>query len=156
MLVDIYPINKELLPGCKPTCRRQCSTKFSENCRKNICRYFNRLNFAARRVFLDGHIHQSDKIHSCGSEKRLVTNHYFLQSESTEKFEVCKTMFLATLGLKSDGVITTHFYSKKNSHIVKTSDERGVVQYVKKSNANTIDEKVRNHIELFNPMVRYI
>lgn len=63
-----------------------------------------------------------------------VLSHYLLPlnskwNDNENKEQVCKTLFLHTLGLKTDCMITSHFRSKMNSNDGPTkTDERGLLQ----------------------------
>ncbi|CAH1994210.1 unnamed protein product, partial [Acanthoscelides obtectus] len=129
-----------LLLSCHNNCRQKCSSKINEeNFRELIRTKFWRLSFGERRLFLDAHIKQFEiKVRRQEAQRssRNVSLKYFLplpvETEAKfEKIQVCKTMFLHTLGLKTDGMITCHIHSKKRSveGIAQTVDERGLVVF---------------------------
>ncbi|CAH2004429.1 unnamed protein product, partial [Acanthoscelides obtectus] len=147
-----------LLLSCHNNCRQKCSSKINdENFRELIRTKFWRLSFGERRLFLDAHIKQFEiKVRRQEAQRssRNVSLKYFLplpvETEAKfEKIQVCKTMFLHTLGLKTDGMITCHIHSKKRSveGIAQTVDERGYTEarqhYENDSNQEVMqDEKV--------------
>jgi len=101
-----------LLGPCSQTCRKKCSEKFSLDQREDINRTFWSFTFSERRIWFNGHIHilsvqrrrlrgSSDTVkHSRGQS--LV---YFLPDVGMKR-SVCKVMFLHTLGLSTDGMVT--------------------------------------------------
>lgn len=67
-------------------------------------------------------------------------------------------MFLHTLGLKTDGMITSHFNSKTNGTdgLAKLEDERGLIsrEFLKVKKEET-EKLVISHIEKFHPVVSH-
>ncbi|CAH1977423.1 unnamed protein product, partial [Acanthoscelides obtectus] len=156
-----------LLLSCHNNCRQKCSSKINdENFRELIRTKFWRLSFGERRLFLDAHIKQFEiKVRRQEAQRssRNVSLKYFLplpvETEAKfEKIQVCKTMFLHTLGLKTDGMITCHIHSKKRSveGIAQTVDERGlVIRGMLEEQKMRTEEIVIKHINSFNPVVSH-
>ena len=154
-----------LLPPCQ-NCRQKCSLKVYGDFREMIRAKFWKLSFGQRRLFLDAHIEQCEikvRRQEAKSSSRKVSLKYYLSVpvESEIKFEkmrVCKTMFLHTLGLKTDGMITSHCNAKRQSQegVAKTLDERGVVARGKLEEQKMETEAVViKHINSLNPVVSH-
>ena len=70
------------------------------------------------------------------------------------KIRVCKAMFMATLGAKSDSFITEFVKAKRanpEDAILPTRDRRGN----KKKSPNTLHDDIVLHINSFNPSVSH-
>lgn len=153
------PYNQQkhtLLSGCKDNCRQKCCQKFTDEVRQVINNNFWKLTFGERRLWLDSHI----LISPVKSRKTAKTEHtrnhtiqYSLPLSSTKE-NVCKTMFLRTLGLKTDGM-TTEFIAAKtkqgsNLHELIT-DRRGKSETGRKRDSVSI----KDHINSFNPQISH-
>lgn len=101
-------------PSCGEKCRNLCHTVIDESSKENINTSFWKLSFSEQRLWFDSHI-SILKVNSHATaettHKRTRTLRYTLPV-GAEKITVCKTMFMATLGLTSDGKIT-EFVRKK-------------------------------------------
>ncbi|CAH1108131.1 unnamed protein product [Psylliodes chrysocephalus] len=63
-------------------------------------------------------------------------------------------MFLRTIGLKTDGIITQHMLAKqKNNGLPKVLDERGKTNKNKEN--NHFNDDIAEHIESYNPQVSH-
>lgn len=144
----------KLLPPCR--CKLNCFETFDEGCRQDILKLYWSKNFGERRQWLDSYIKLSDvgRRTNNGMDlefKRKRTLLYSLPEMDGTCKHVCKKMFMATLGLKSDGIIT-EFVSTKTSTaagaITPTSDGRG------KSTPNNKKDKdvIRHHINSHHPV----
>ena len=144
-----------LLPSCGEKCWYQCSTHFQNDIRMRINNSFWSLNFKERRLWLDSHIAikqvQRRFIQNLAPRK-LNTMNYFLPTDLGEKKQVCKCMFMHTLGMKSDGIITEFLRIKRKVQpIAPTQDFRGRSAPPNKCN----DELIRAHINSYNPQVSH-
>lgn len=158
-----------LLLPCNDQCRKKCSKKIGDLERNNIRTTFWTMTFGERRLFLDSHIKQhgvKTRVQEALSSNRNYSIRYFLPIKNhiesgnnlTEDLQVCKTMFLHTLGLKTDGMITAHLREKRNSGngVAKTKDDRGLVARAI-LNSQKVDNQtaIINHINSFNPVVSH-
>lgn len=148
---------KMKLQGCK----KKCNTRISEEDRLLINSSFWRKSFNERWQYFDGYVNEScverrrsdtkgdnDKdSDGKSSRQRNVTLHYNLPASNGTKINVCKTMFLHTHVMKSDGMITEYL----NEGMVQTNDGRG-----KKSSKNLeLEDLTRQHINSYNPQVSH-
>lgn len=158
-----------LLLPCNDQCRKKCSKKMSDLERNNIRTTFWTMTFGERRLFLDSYIKQhgvKTRVQEALSSSRNysiqyrlpIKNHTEPDNNRIEDLQVCKTMFLHTLGLKTDGMITAHLREKRKSEngVAKTKDDRGVVARAI-LNSQKLDHQtaVINHINSFNPVVSH-
>ena len=84
-----------------------------------------------------------------------MTRKYLLPSRSGMKAEVCKTMFLSTLGLKNDNMVQELFKAKNKdfSNIVSpTQDERGKHE---PNNKIKYSQLVTDHINSYQPSITH-
>lgn len=84
--------------------------------------------------------------------RKNVTLQYYLPSSNGSHISVCKTMFLHTHGMKTDGMVTVYLKKKKsNNGMVNTIDERG--RKIKKDEA--LDTLIKEHVNSFNPQISH-
>lgn len=72
--------------------------------------------------------------------------------------QVCKVLFLHTLGLKTDGMITTFIKSKTTSEdgMAKLQDERGLIsRQMLQVQKEVTEAQIVAHINSFNPIVSH-
>ena len=113
-------------------------------------------SFRKRRLWLDSYIAVEDV------KRRKISNNIYERKHSLkyflplglEKSHVCKSMFLSTLWLKSDGIITGFISAKTNADegiqsILK--DNRGISTPTNKKNVEIIKE----HISSYQPKVSH-
>ena len=94
--------------SCGSKCKKECSTHIDEAIKEQINESFWSLSFSEKRLWFDSHILiTSVKTRSTAESGHFSSNtlHYSLPVE-TAKISVCKVMFMAILGLKTDGMIT--------------------------------------------------
>ena len=121
----------------------------------NINRSFWDLTFPERKLWLDSHIYIAPVRNRANAEveqyKRSHSLSYLLPL-ATSKEPVCKVMFLATLGLKTDGIIT-EFIKRKKAGTVEAmiKDNRGK----KPPKTKTEKELIRQHIMSYRPQVSH-
>ena len=146
------------LKGCSFFCSRKCSYRLSKEHRQLINDEYWKMNFTARRVWLDAHIDISSKKRDYTVQKssfiRKKTLTYKLPNILGSKIQVCKPMFLATLGLKTDGMITEFKNAKdrfKHTKISPNEDRRPGHDPVNKLNHDIIKE----HINSYKPVVSH-
>ena len=137
-----------LLPQCG--CTKTCGGKFLPETRREIHKTFWAGNFAARRRFLDSNIssEKCKRLSISATQPRQFTMHYFLPNEEGIREPVCKRMFLHTLGMKSDGMITRYRQAKDSCDVNRIySDRRGGTHRKKTATNDTINQ----HIMRYNP-----
>lgn len=155
----------DLLPPCQDTCRRKCYAQYTNTRRQEIFDHFSKLNFGEKRLFIDSLVKQQGvkvKVQEASISTRNFSLLYFLPTPNAadnivNEVQVCKTMFLHTLGMKTDGTITSHFKTKRNSSgNVKTLDERGAAaRGIKTTNKLKTEDKVIQHINSYHPVVSH-
>ena len=134
----------------------KCSECFNFVQRDTINKQFWGLSFRERRLWLDSYIAVEDV------KRRKISNNIYERKHSLkyflplglEKSHVCKSMFLSTLGLKTDGMITGFISAKTNADEGIQSmlkDYRGHSTPTKKKNAKIIKE----HISSYQPKVSH-
>ena len=99
------------------------------------------------------YINQVDVKNKTNQQKdggRLSSREYLLPLKDDKSVIVCKSMFLSTLGLKSDGMITEMERVQRQSYdgaIAPIEDRRGSHSPSNKCDA----EVIRMHINSYNP-----
>lgn len=147
-----YPV----LPACAAKCRQECSTNISDADRQAVNHSYWGLTFNERRLWFDSHILITPvKQRTSGNVdfKRSHTLGYSLPIGNTKK-SVCKAMFLATLGLKTDGRVTEFVRAKTkelNTINEVITDGRG-----KAANPSKLDDDlIREHILSYRPQISH-
>lgn len=138
-------------------CKRQCATFSHENRKEIWDEYWNK-NFVSRRNFLNKCVTISSikrrKIQIANSNETYSKNesrYFSLPNKEKDLVPVCRNFFLATLGYKTDGVITELSKAVKkgllNASVSK--DKRG-------GSRRTInDTLIAEHIMSFQPTVSH-
>ena len=148
-----FRIKYLVLPACDISCRK-CNERVSDESRREINEKFWSSTYNERKLWLNSYIHINDvKRHYTGTTSRKQHSlTYFLPRTDGKKQHVCKDMFLATLGWKSDGVVSKFIKSKTRSGThFKPKDERGKATPMNKVNEQPIIE----HINSFNPQISH-
>ena len=141
---------------CNDKCRIKCSENFTFAQRSTINNQFWGLSFRERRLWFDSHILVEDV------KRRKVSNNVYERMHSfkyflpvgLEKKHVCKSMFLSTLGMKTDGMITSFIAAKtKGTDNIECvlKDNRGSSIPTNKKNV----ELIKQHINSFKPQVSH-
>lgn len=97
---------KCLSEACNKMKNRHC-TKFSDEERTNMfTSFWQNMTWDEKRVYVVSNIEYVPKKRSSTGEnsRRSGTFNYFLRKADNTKFQVCKKMFLGTMGLKEDMV----------------------------------------------------
>jgi DNA-directed RNA polymerase beta subunit len=139
-----------MLPPCRDTCRQKCCEKLTDTNRQQINSTYWNLDFGQRRLWLDSHISVLQiKRRTRETHTRKKSLRFSLPKADASKQTVCKVMFLHTLGLKTDGIITEFVKAKSRSTSYLTTDKRAgrVV-----SN-NQLKESIQSHINSYHPQV---
>jgi hypothetical protein len=117
--------------------------------------YFQSLNYGGQKAFIDSMIEQvSPNIKLVKSKRpRVRTYNYFLKiGNSKNKHQICKTMFLHTLGFKSDGVLKRLYKGQANNNgIPLTIDRRG--KYGRKK--TDLLTEVKEFLKQYNPRISH-
>ena len=150
-----YPI----MPPCKDSCRKKCRDKITEEHRGIINHTFWGLSFPGRRGWFDAHINVLGiKQRTTGvvgaNAKRKNTLSYTLPLPDGVNIHVCKKMFMCTLGIKTDGMITEFVNTKLNAPeqaVSPTAEGRG-----KHEPWNKVDRgAIKEHINSYHPTVSH-
>ena len=110
-------MNHPLLPACPSKCVKKCAEEISDEERLTINSCFWKLSFSERRQWLATYILEADVkrrksefIETDGehvqTSRRSFSRTYSLPLQTGTTATVCKTMFLSTLGMKYDGMVT--------------------------------------------------
>ena len=86
-------------------------------------------------------------------ELRQKSVFYFMPNCSATYVSVCKTFYLHTLGMKSNGMVTAFLKSQENNPLSSPVDNRGT-----KKNAQSLQEQnqaIIDHINSFNPQLSH-
>ena len=105
--------------ACKESCSKRCITNFSSGDRALINCQFSKLIFTDRRQWLVAYINQVDVKNKTSQQKdggRLSSGEYLLPLKDGKNVIACKSMFLSTLGPKSDGMITEMVHAQPQSY----------------------------------------
>lgn len=155
--LDLLPRNRRPLKPCH--CRRLCSEKFVQETRNQINRDFWARDFQGRRAFFEKHI-RILKCKPCHKSNRLRQNRvrrkysisYSMPSEGDEREVICKRMFLSTLGLTCDAMVTRYVEKKMKSGIESSmNDGRGKGRPLTRWLVDTINK----HIESYHPQISH-
>ena len=150
-------VKHQLLRPCR--CKRLCFVRFVREAREEIHRAFWDRDFKGRRAFFEKHIkvlhcrpsHKAKRIPE-NKYKRKFSLEYSLPIEEPNSERVCKAMFLATLGLKHDAMVTCYLRKKMQKGTeCALKDERGRAD----SLALMMTRNIRQHIESFHPQVSH-
>ena len=152
-----YPI----LPPC--SCKKKCIERIPEEIRDTIHKNFWLMESTdERRLWMCGNIKvqpkKSTKIPSMvpsvnSIKNRQVTRSYFLSNNGVSE-EVCKVMFLHTLGYKHDTILTKMFSNMTPTKSRPQKDRRG-----KHAPWHALSDEeltlIDNHIKSFNPAISH-
>lgn len=134
-------------------CRWQCSAKFDNNTRKQLCSSFWQLDYCRQKDFISKCVlnepAKTRRIRTgAGPVKNFSRVYYFYKGEN--KIRVCKQFFLKTLSI-SHGPVENALAGINENGLFMQPDKRG-----KKVPPNKTDpavmEKVKAHIESFPTM----
>ena len=159
-----------LLAPC--SCKKGCGDSFNEASRENIRKRFWRSPFHGRRGFFSSHItikpvkrrrtktdetcEESEEVTEKKVKKSRTLN-YSLPRDDGTVTEVCKTMFLHTLGMKTDGMVTTFIQQKTST--ATTADESVCLLTDGRGRAPALSrickEPIRAHIKSYHPQVSH-
>ena len=147
-----------ILPPCT-RCRFQCSLKVGDEARAKFHREFWSGSFEHRRHA----IHKRVSDHRCvgrndkprfpqGGRIRNYSREYYLRDDEGRYIRVCKTMFLHTLGKRTDGFLTSFFASLRTTDgAVPFADHRGG----DRRGHPWVEPEIVAHIASFDPEVSH-
>ena len=128
-----------------------CSSKFDNEHREEIRKHYWSGKFAERRYWLNNYI--EIKFKDGQDQGESCTLKYSLPSKDGVQLHVCKPMFLAPLGIKTDGMVTEFIHGKRAQPLrVPKDDKRGKCAAPNNKKDITI---VQEHINSFNPQVSH-
>ena len=144
---------RQILPPCK--CRKKCQTKITDAERKTINKQFWANHFGARRMFFARFLVVTHCSKGTHPQRQLLNKYnrqchvaYHLPLFNGEPVSVCRTMFLRTLGLKSDGMLTAFRRRLRAQTGELFKDHRGGNH----GRNRGVKETIRHHIFHFHPM----
>ena len=139
-------------------CKKLCPERFPLTQRREINHSFWSRDFSGRRAFLD----KCTSISHCqpflrnsrvrqNVKRRRRTVHYSLPDE--EHMEpVCKQMFLHTLGLRTDGMLTSFIANRqKKGAEISMRDARGKGR----TRGHWLEDNIRRHIASLHPQISH-
>lgn len=161
-------IIKKLLPSCKATCRQKCFERINDEQRNIVFNYYSKLNFGEKRFFLgkfleknavkyyrsDAVSHKSFTVKytlplSCQIEQ--METDVLAKSIASKQIQVCKTMFLHTIGHTCDAIIT-EFLNNPDESFPEIKDKRGSARAnIAKKVCLENYAQIKNHIDSFHP-----
>ncbi|KAJ8043559.1 hypothetical protein HOLleu_10703 [Holothuria leucospilota] len=137
---------KKPQPACAASCRRKCTTIFTEEDRKQLCKsYYDLANYARQKDYICCNIVEQMPKQRVGRNpnKRNVSRSYsFPKGDRYE--QVCQRFFMSTLDI-SESVIRHALKHKGSSGTFTSLDQRGKHSPANKTPALQI-EGVRMHI----------
>ncbi|XDV25699.1 hypothetical protein PO909_029572, partial [Leuciscus waleckii] len=140
---------------CGPQCRTKCIRKITEGQRMEIFGAYGKLTYPEKKHFIFRMIsqQQTQRYTTGGPTQRKRSYQYHLNDNLGQRQEVCKTMFLSTLGYhpKNDRLIVTVFGSATSSTLAPPQDRRG-----RHTPSNKVDmTPIFEHIESFHPSISH-
>lgn len=137
---------------CSATCRKKCNDKLTNDARLKIFKAYYRLNSHERKMdFIHSNTEKIPKKWTTKeNSKRQYTILFFLPTDQG-KIQVCKTMFINSLGIRK-GVVDIAMQNRTEGNISAT-DQRG--KGTKKVTPPEILASVRSHIERFPVMASH-
>lgn len=135
--------------SCPASCRRKCNERISNEERLIIFRRYYQLEaYERKRDFIHSHTEKKHKKwHTLEISKRENTI-VFLLPRDNERIQVCKTMFINTLGIRK-GVVDIAM-KKRTLENTSLEDKRG--KHIQKVTSPEILESVKQRIEKFPVM----
>ena len=98
-----------LLPPCNSKCSLSCTEKVDKDFRHGIWYKFRSFRFKERWQWLDAHVTvlnvKKRKRNTLKARLRKYSLLYTLPKPDGTEVRVCKKMFLATLGARTDGIV---------------------------------------------------
>lgn len=141
-----YVPGVSLMDPCTTKCRRKCSTKISNEDRLKIFQKYYQLNtYVRKRDFIHSNTEKIFKKSTTKDNSKRQNTIVFFVSTDKGKIQVCKTMFINTLGIRK-GVVDIAMQNRTEGNI-SSEDKRG--KGPKKSIPPDVIQVVRNHIECF-------
>lgn len=149
--VEMYQVKR----GCAESCKKKCSTIFSDDQRIVINSNFRKMTWNEQKIYIKQNTSQTrpkrQKTYDENADNKMKkekTISYFLMDHAGTKHQVCKLFFLTTLG-----------YNRRNDKAVRNAvaenevpiDKRGINPNPKKINNDVITQ----HIESFNPTISH-
>lgn len=145
------PKTPQIGKPCGPTCRKNCSRKTTKGRRMQIFHAYWKISYPDRNIFLFHMVSQQQTkwLTTSVPTKRKWSHQYHLNDDQGQRQNVCKIMFLTTLGYhpKNDRLITIVFGNATSSCLAPPQDRRG-----KHTPGNKLDlTPIFQHIESFHP-----
>lgn len=164
------------LPPCQSKCRKMCFQKITPEQRIYIFDYFKGLDYGERQLFFDKYLTKNDikyrKADATRNKKfslsynlpiipldepnadiNVTTNNHNIIIKNI--ISVCKTMFIHTIGFKTDGSIT-NFVRRTANDLPCLGDKRGKQRGLQMKSISEANKKnVNEHIDSYHPQVSH-
>ena len=141
------------------SCKNKCILKICDVRRKQIHEQFWRLpkneqnHHLYKSILTKSISRRRPRKPDCG-KIRTASRSYILKDECGSDQTVCKTMFLATFGYKSDRVISNLFLCNTPTKIKPNKDRRGK-HSPKHKMTDDVKDLISSHISKFNPCISH-
>ncbi|KAL2102709.1 hypothetical protein ACEWY4_001877 [Coilia grayii] len=135
---------------CSSNCRRKCTYKISAEQRNKTFKAYSKLTYKEKKSYVYNLIKKLQPTTIRQVSRRNATLRYHLEDEMGNRHQVCKTMFLSTLGYhpKNDRLIVT--LCSGDSSVEPPEERRG------KHAGKKMDlSKIYQHIESFHPTISH-
>ena len=139
---------------CKEICPRKCTTKFSNERRRETYDEYWDKDATQRREFLSQRVSEVAKERNrsrIGSKTRNTSKKYTLKNEGGEVVQVCAKFFLSCLGYKRIDAVDWLFRNLEGKAV---PDRRGSHEPLHKTPTTTV-RAIVNHIETFYPAISH-
>ncbi|VEN39635.1 unnamed protein product, partial [Callosobruchus maculatus] len=146
---------REMRAPCESSCRRKCTEKIGHEHRCLMFKKFWEMSSYSRQsAFIGTHVKRIPKKRQVIKEndaasRRTCTLSYTLPLTDNQDVEICKTMFINTLGI-TDMWVTTALKKVDASEVgTVTPDKRGVHNNRPNKISNDVKMSIKQHIEMF-------
>ena len=162
LIVAVEKKTERQVPKMLSTCNckaKRCTQSIDDVCRRTIhTKYWEIEEDHGRRLWLQNNVSLEEpkrRYSDPGPRKRKYTRYFFLPNVEKKGFRiyVCQTMFLHTLGYKSDEVLRTVQNSTDEADVVAKS-KRGKRAPTHKISSGD-EQYIRDHMKSCNPCISH-
>ena len=143
-------VGSRMMDPCKSSCRYLCTAKITREARISFHRLYWGGSFASKRTFFLKFVRDA-VCKNPGTGRRNRSTKYFMVDEEGSKVRVCRTMFLHTLGLRSDARMKSFRAALQKDGSCITEDKRGG----NRRPMPTIDKAIGEHIQSYHPQISH-
>ena len=142
--------------GCGDNCKRnpKCKVQINEDSQTKINKIYWSGNYSTQKMFVLENVLKSKPKKEI-TNKKTTTFKYTLKNDEGERFVVCKSFFLGTLGYKpKNDIIISHLFKETTRYQASP----GSILHDKRGKASKIlydSDKIKEHIESYNPTVAH-